>query len=114
MAKRTNGDTTKTTAGKTKGTTGETKARRAPARRRTDGPAADAPVATASDLAQPGHTDTATHAAATIELQGAEFSPNTDEVARRAYEIYVGRGGANGCDVDDWLEAERQLRSRPH
>jgi hypothetical protein len=34
-----------------------------------------------------------------------------EEIARRAYEIYQGRGGTDGADLDDWLEAERQLRS---
>ena len=34
-----------------------------------------------------------------------------DEVARRAYEIYQSRGGHDGADMDDWLEAERQLKS---
>ncbi len=32
-----------------------------------------------------------------------------DNVARRAYELFLARGGAEGHDVDDWLEAERQL-----
>jgi hypothetical protein len=35
---------------------------------------------------------------------------NSDEVARRAYEIYQRRGGDHGADLDDWLEAERELR----
>ena len=34
-------------------------------------------------------------------------------VARRAYEIYENRGGSHGADLDDWLEAERQLRRGP-
>jgi hypothetical protein len=33
-----------------------------------------------------------------------------DEVAIRAYEIYCGRGREHGHDLDDWIEAERQLR----
>jgi hypothetical protein len=32
-----------------------------------------------------------------------------DAVARRAYEIYRRRGGHHGADLDDWLEAEREL-----
>jgi hypothetical protein len=31
-------------------------------------------------------------------------------VEKRAYEIYKGRGGNHGADLDDWLEAERQLK----
>jgi hypothetical protein len=30
-------------------------------------------------------------------------------VAQRAYEIYLQRGGEHGQDVDDWLQAERDL-----
>jgi hypothetical protein len=33
------------------------------------------------------------------------------EIRRRAYEIYLSRGGAEGNDLDDWLEAERLVRS---
>jgi hypothetical protein len=35
---------------------------------------------------------------------------NPEAIARRAYEIYLGRGGYDGADLDDWLEAERQLK----
>ena len=35
-----------------------------------------------------------------------------DDVARRAYEIYESRGGVHGSDLDHWLEAERELKSR--
>jgi len=35
------------------------------------------------------------------------------EVAKRAYEIYQRRGGSHGADLDDWLEAERELRPGP-
>ena len=37
--------------------------------------------------------------------------PSADDVARRAYEIYQSRGGDHGADFDDWLEAERQLKT---
>ncbi|HEX7896715.1 MAG TPA: DUF2934 domain-containing protein [Planctomycetota bacterium] len=33
------------------------------------------------------------------------------DVARRAYEIYERRGGAPGRDLEDWLQAERELRA---
>ncbi|MGC9996133.1 MAG: DUF2934 domain-containing protein [Terriglobia bacterium] len=29
----------------------------------------------------------------------------------RAYELYVQRGGSPGNDVDDWLQAEQELRA---
>ena len=34
-----------------------------------------------------------------------------DALARRAYEIFQRRGGAPGRDLDDWLQAERELLS---
>jgi hypothetical protein len=37
-------------------------------------------------------------------------APVDEEIAIRAYELYLARGGAHGYDMDDWLEAERQLR----
>ena len=33
-----------------------------------------------------------------------------DEIRRRAYELYLERGEQPGCDVDDWLQAERELQ----
>jgi hypothetical protein len=35
-----------------------------------------------------------------------------NEIARRAYELFEARGGLHGHDVDDWLQAEREVRSR--
>ena len=36
-------------------------------------------------------------------------SPLTDDIALRAYHLYLGRGATHGHDLDDWLEAERQV-----
>ena len=36
--------------------------------------------------------------------------PDTIDVARRAYELFEARGSEPGADVDDWLQAERELR----
>jgi len=35
-----------------------------------------------------------------------------DEIARLAYELYLSRGREDGRDVEDWLRAERELRTR--
>ncbi len=35
-----------------------------------------------------------------------------EDVARRAYDLYLSRGGEHGRDRDDWLTAERELRAR--
>jgi hypothetical protein len=42
----------------------------------------------------------------------ALYSPSYDEIAEAAYQRYLQRGGADGRDFDDWLEAERELKSR--
>lgn len=34
-----------------------------------------------------------------------------DEIARRAYDLFLSRGGAHGYDVEDWLQAERELKA---
>ena len=31
------------------------------------------------------------------------------EIARRAYELYEARGCVDGFDVEDWLQAERDI-----
>ena len=32
-----------------------------------------------------------------------------EEIAERAYELFMARGGTHGNDVDDWLHAESEL-----
>jgi hypothetical protein len=36
-------------------------------------------------------------------------SARTEEIRRRAYEVYLERGKLSGHDVDDWLQAEQEL-----
>ena len=38
-------------------------------------------------------------------------SARDEEIRRRAYEIYLERGDQPGCELDDWLQAERELES---
>ena len=38
---------------------------------------------------------------------------STQEIARRAYELYVQRGGEHGKDVEDWIRAEKELGDEP-
>lgn len=42
------------------------------------------------------------------ESLNAETHPTREEIELRAYQIYIERGGADGHDVDDWLQAERE------
>jgi hypothetical protein len=35
--------------------------------------------------------------------------PTREQIRGRAYQIHLARGGANGRELDDWLQAEREL-----
>ena len=37
-------------------------------------------------------------------------NPADADIARRAFELYCERGCQHGRDVEDWLQAERELR----
>jgi hypothetical protein len=37
--------------------------------------------------------------------------PTHDEIALLAYGIYLDRGGSEGGELEDWLEAEKRLLS---
>ncbi len=39
-------------------------------------------------------------------------SVDQNAIARRAYEIYVGRGRQDGHDMEDWLRAEKEIRDQ--
>jgi hypothetical protein len=39
--------------------------------------------------------------------------PSAQEIARRAHELYLRRGGEHGKDVEDWVRAERELSDVP-
>lgn len=39
--------------------------------------------------------------------------PADRDVARRAYELYLARGGTHGFDMEDWIQAESELRAAP-
>jgi len=39
-------------------------------------------------------------------------APSVEQIAQRAFEIHVERGGIHGRDLDDWLQAERELKEK--
>ena len=39
--------------------------------------------------------------------------PTEQDIARHAYDLYLSRGGESGHDVEDWLQAERELDIDP-
>ena len=50
--------------------------------------------------------------AAEIERSQPVTSIPIEDISRRAYELFLERGGAHGADIDDWLRAERELGGR--
>lgn len=38
--------------------------------------------------------------------------PSQEEIARRAHGIYLARGGREGHEIENWLEAERELTQK--
>ena len=58
----------------------------------------------------------------TLELHASSMQPRAEdtsanhavnhrEIMRRAYEIYLERGGLPGYELEDWLQAESELES---
>lgn len=41
----------------------------------------------------------------------AKPTPTREQIARRAFELFVARGGMNGNALEDWVRAERELTS---
>ena len=39
--------------------------------------------------------------------------PSREEIACRAYELYLQRGSEQGKDVEDWVRAETELSDEP-
>jgi Protein of unknown function (DUF2934) len=57
----------------------------------------DLPVTTAADRAPKARVDSA--------------AITEHDIARRAYDLYLARGREPGHQLDDWLQAEQELRS---
>ena len=43
---------------------------------------------------------------------GPVTTPTYEQIAEAAYHRYLQRGGQDGRDFDDWIDAERSLRAR--
>jgi hypothetical protein len=47
---------------------------------------------------------------AAVRPRKATQAPTPEDIRVRAYEIYLARGAQPGREVDDWTQAERELR----
>jgi hypothetical protein len=52
---------------------------------------------------------TVSSSSAAQKPQTTSHHPTQEEIALRAYLIYLKRGGAPGNALEDWIQAERQL-----
>jgi hypothetical protein len=52
-------------------------------------------------------TTAADHA---LKSPAQQATVTNSDIVRRAYDLYLGRGCEHGRDVEDWLQAERELR----
>jgi hypothetical protein len=56
-----------------------------------------------------GSTDSAQPSTAVRERERLLHSTREQEIRNHAYEIYLQRGAQPGYEVEDWLQAEREL-----
>ena len=47
-----------------------------------------------------------------VAEEKGQSGPTPAEIRQRAFEIHMERGGIHGCDLDDWLQAERELQEK--
>jgi len=45
--------------------------------------------------------------------EGALSDERQKRIAKRAYELYLERGCREGCDVEDWVDAEQEILTVP-
>ena len=98
---------------------GSAPARKAPARRRAAPGAgsAQAAAARADDRSStPLSSDNGSAIVVSLASESTNgdsvYGPSYQEIAEVAYRRYLSRGGYHGEDFQDWIEAERELRSR--
>jgi hypothetical protein len=51
-------------------------------------------------------------ASSTPSPQDASSTVSDEDIARRAYEIFLARNGEPGDPLEDWLQAERELTGK--
>jgi hypothetical protein len=44
-------------------------------------------------------------------IHSVQLPPTPEQIQQRAHELYLARGGATGRELDDWLQAERELNA---
>jgi hypothetical protein len=57
----------------------------------------------------PPVSETGEYEASMVMRPNTFFEPHNEEIAQRAYHLYLARGKVAGHEMDDWVEAKRQL-----
>ena len=57
-------------------------------------------------------TDAAVQSPVDEIVKAGATPPTKQEIAAEAYALYLANGARDGRDLDDWLEAERELTAR--
>jgi hypothetical protein len=72
------------------------------------------PPPSAPPTANPVSANTSAPATASAprSVTPSSASPTHEQVAKRAYEIWVAKGRPQGKDVENWRQAERELMGR--
>ena len=66
----------------------------------------------ASKAKTTGSTDPTQPGTAVEESKQLLQSTPEQEIRNRAYEIYLQRGAGSGYEVEDWLQAEREVTTQ--
>ena len=67
-------------------------------------------MAKSSEKAVPSQSASSDASSLMIDLEEqAVVLPTREQIEQRAYDLYLGRGCADGFDVQDWLQAESEL-----
>src|SRR5215211_7078795 len=77
-----------------------------------DGASAESIGSTSASSTIDAANEMASGAGSSIDNESPTYLPSYEEIAEAAYHRYLSRGGRDGLDFEDWLEAERELRSR--
>ena len=51
---------------------------------------------------------------ATTDQAEPHYEPRFEQIQVRAYEIYIQRVRLDGLDLDDWFQAEKELKTGGH
>jgi hypothetical protein len=72
----------------------------------------DTPAVQAAPAAIPQALDASGLETKAVSLQADTVQVPHDQIAVRAYHLYLERGGRGGDPVSDWVRAERELRQQ--